>query len=172
MHLNEILTARLKLTLVETTDAEKIHVLRTDPYVARFIIRDLNTTVSDIRQFISERLLDRNNILFYKIETIPDFDLAGTIVIKNIDRRLQYAEIGYELFGQFEGQGLMSAALEKIIALAAENIGIKTFEAFTHRDNSKSRKMLERLQFTQTDKTDDKNPNNVIYRLIYNGQTD
>jgi [ribosomal protein S5]-alanine N-acetyltransferase len=161
----EILTPTIRLKIVAKTDAEQIHVLRTDADVAQFIIRDRNVTVSDIEHFITDRLSDYQNILFYKIETLPSLELAGTIVLKNIDTERKYAEIGYELFTKFQGRGIMSAALDKLTDLAFSTMGLKTLEAFTHRDNLKSRKLLEKFNFKLTDKTDNKNPNNVIYSL-------
>jgi len=40
-------------------------------------------------------------------------------------------------------------------------------EAFINKDNLKSRKLLERLEFKKTKKKDSKYPNNIIYRLKY-----
>jgi [ribosomal protein S5]-alanine N-acetyltransferase len=163
--IKEIITPRIKLKIVEKTDSEKIHLLRTNPIVAKFITRNLNVSVTDIEHFIEDKLSDLDKVLFYKIETIPDLELVGAIVLKNIDRERKYAEVGYELFPRFEGQGLMTMALEKIVETAFEHLDLKELEAFTHRDNLKSRKLLEKLRFIKTDKVDGKYAYNVIYNL-------
>lgn len=161
----EIVTATIRLEIVGKSDAKNIHVLRTDASVAQFIIRDRNVSVQDIEHFITERLSDLENILFYKIESIPELELIGTIVLKNIDRERKYAEVGYELFPKFQGMGFMSVALQEIIDMAFGNMGLDELEAFTHRNNLKSRKLLEKFKFRETDKTDANNLNNVIYNL-------
>lgn len=163
--IKEIIATRIKLKIVEKTDSEKIHLLRTNPFVAKFITRDLNLSVKDIEHLIEERLSDIENILFYKIEIIPDLELAGTIVLKNIDRERKYAEVGYELFPKFEGQGLMTIALGEIVDMAFEHLGLKELEAFTHYENLKSQRLLEKLKFKKVDKFDEKYPYNVIYSL-------
>ena len=159
----------IKLTIVEKADAENIHRLRTDADVARFIVRDLDVTIPDIERFIVERLSDRQNILFYKIEVLPDCELAGTIVLKNFGLHPKYAEIGYELFPKFHGRGIMKTALSEIVGLAFGKLGLEQLESFTHRDNVRSRKLLERFGFAITQKTDKNNPDNVIYQLTKNG---
>lgn len=161
----EIITPRIRLKIVEKTDSEKIHLLRTDPDVARFITRNLNVSITDIEHFIEERLSGLDHILFYKIETFPNLELAGTIVIKNIDRERKYAEVGYELFPRFEGHGWMTAALGKIIEMAFGDLGLQELEACTNRSNLKSRKLLENFKFRETDKIDEKNASNIIYSL-------
>ena len=165
--IKELITTKVKLKLVEKSDAEKIHLLRTNQNVAKYINRDITLSIKDIELFIEERLQDYDNILFYKIEIIPSLELVGTIVLKNFDREKAYAEIGYELFPQFQGQGLMTIASKIIIDMAFEVLGLKELEAFTNKDNLKSRKLLERLEFKKTKKKDSKYPNNIIYRLKY-----
>ena len=163
--INEIFATGIKLKIVDRTDSEKIHLLRTNPSVAKFITRNLDLSVADIENLIEERLSDLENILFYKIETLPDLELAGTIVLKNIDQKHKCAEVGYELFPKFEGQGLMKTTLSKIIAIAFEKLELNELEAFTHYDNLKSRKLLEKLGFKSTDKVDADYPHNMIYKL-------
>src|SRR5688572_11599086 len=104
----EIITSKIKLKIVEKTDAENLHLLRTDADVAKFIVRDLSVSVADIEHFIEERLLDFDKVLFYKIEAFPNLELAGAICLKNIDHKNKYAEVGYELFPKFQRQGLMT----------------------------------------------------------------
>src|SRR5690606_29050827 len=74
--INEIFATGIKLKIVDRTDSEKIHLLRTNPSVAKFITRNLDLSVADIENLIEERLSDLENILFYKIETLPDLELA------------------------------------------------------------------------------------------------
>jgi len=162
----EILAIPIKLKIIEKADAANLHQLRTDPALTRFIARDVNQSISDIEKFIAAVTSDDEKTLFYKIEMISNQELAGTISLKNIDREKKYAEVGYELFTQFQGRGLMSIALDKMIELVFTEAGLEELEAYTHRDNLQSRKLLEKFAFNEViGKVDGKNLNNVIYSL-------
>jgi [ribosomal protein S5]-alanine N-acetyltransferase len=163
--IKEVHSDKIRLKIVEKSDAEKIHLLRTNSDVAKFIHRDLTLTVIDIERFIEVRLQDFEIIWFYKIETIPDLELVGTIVLKNFDNKNSTAEIGYELFPQFQGQGLMSKALKIIIDMAFEELGLLELFVYTNKENLKSRRLVEKFDFKLTDKTDPNFANNVIYSL-------
>jgi ribosomal-protein-alanine N-acetyltransferase len=165
--IKEIFSSKVRLQLVEKSDAEQIHLLRTDPRVAKYIVRDLSLSVKDIEDFIEDRLQDTDSILFYKIEIMPTLELAGTIVLKNFDLENGCAELGYELFPHFQGQGIMTHSTKLIMDMAFEELGLKELDAITNRDNLQSRRFLERLGFNETVKKDSKFPNNVIYNLNY-----
>jgi [ribosomal protein S5]-alanine N-acetyltransferase len=60
----------------------------------------------------------------------------------------------------------MTIALDKIIDLAFVKLGLEVLEAFTHRENIKSRKLLERFKFEEViGKIDSRNRDNMIYTL-------
>jgi ribosomal-protein-alanine N-acetyltransferase len=161
----EIEAAPIRLKIIGQDDRENLHVLRTDAEVAEFILRDTNQSFSDIERFIDAITSNLDEVLFYKIEMISTLELAGAICLKNISHKKKYAEIGYELFPRFQRQGLMTIALNAIIDMAFKDLGLIELEAFTHRENRKSRNLLEKFKFSVTDKVDAKNSNNVIYNL-------
>jgi len=166
MDKTEISTDKIKLKLVNKTDAANIHFLRTNAEVAGFINRDINKTVSEIEEFIEKVTADSNKMLFFKIETKNDNKFVGTICLKNIDLQNKYAEVGYELLPNFQGKGWMSEALRSLIDFAFTNLSIETIEAFTNYQNVRSRKLLESFNFKLIDKIDINNLNNVVYQLI------
>ncbi len=140
--------------------------LRTNPEVTQFIHRDVNQSISDIEEFI-ERITSDPEKLFYKIELVETGELVGAIALKNINKKKQYAEIGYELFPHFQRKGIMSTAMTKMITMAFHDLGITELEAYTHRENTNSRKLLEKFKFELVEgKVDAGNLNNVVYRLM------
>ena len=64
--MKEIVTPEIRLKVVEKKDCENLHLLRTNPNVAKFIIRDLNVSVLDIEHFI-ERLRIWKILYFTKL---------------------------------------------------------------------------------------------------------
>lgn len=162
----DILTDKVKLTPPEHSDAEALFRLRAHPAVNKYIHRPLPTNIDDVEHFIEQRLQDANNSFYFIIRTLPGLALAGAICLWNIDKATRYAEVGYELLPEFQGKGLMTSALQAMINFAFTELKIETIEAFTHRENLASRKLLETFSFKEMlGKTDPDNPNNVIYCL-------
>ena len=81
------------------------------------------------------------------------------------------AELGFELFPQFQGKGLMQEALIKIMKYGFENLNLKKLEAYTNQENTSSIKLLERNKFIQEKVFEEKHSitgesfNTVIYSL-------
>lgn len=158
-----ISTEKLLLKPVELSDLQNMHNLRTNPQVAKYIKRDLNKSPEEIRQFIE---MVRKNKYYFIIKTIDQNEFAGTITLWNINWNKKYAELGYELLPQFQGKGLMSEAVKALLKYAFNEMGIETIEAYTHRENVASKKLLERRGFKLVaDKIDSDNLDNIIYGI-------
>ena len=60
----------------------------------------------------------------------------------------------------------MSEALKKIIEFGFKEIELNTIEAYTHKDNDDSTKLLQKYNFTQdAERIDKENSDNIIFRL-------
>ncbi|MND92966.1 putative ribosomal N-acetyltransferase YdaF [compost metagenome] len=159
----KISTDKLVLKPVELSDLQNMYNLRTNPQVAKYIARDINKNLEDIRQFIE--LVKKNNF-YFTINTIVPSEFIGTITLWNIDRNTNYAEIGYELLPQFQGEGLMSEAVKTILDYAFNKAGFEYIEAYTHRENIASKKLLERVGFKlAVGKIDEDNSDIIIYGI-------
>ncbi|MEX1188161.1 MAG: GNAT family N-acetyltransferase [Bacteroidia bacterium] len=160
----EISTDNIKLQIVEKSDSKKIFELRTNPEVAKFINRDLKKNLSEIETFIENINSDFNSAMFFKINLLEENEIAGTICLWRINRENKYAEVGFELFPEYQKKGIMSSALKAILNFANKEFGIEYLEACTHKENLNSQKLLEKFGFEKINgKTDDKNPNNLIF---------
>lgn len=160
---NVILTDKLKLKIVEKSDAKNIHALRTNPEVSKFIKRDLNKSLLEIENFIEEK---NKTDYFFKINPKENNEFAGTIAIWNINREKKYAELGYELLPNYQNKGIMTNAIKEILNFAFNELNFETIEAFTDKENLSSRKLLEKIGFKLVkNKVDEKNLNNVIYQI-------
>lgn len=163
-----ISTEKLLLKPVELSDLQNLHNLRTNPQVAKYIGRDINKSPEETRQFIE---MVKKNKFYFTIKTIDQNEFVGTITLWNIDRSKKYAELGYELLPQFQGKGLMSEAVEALLKYAFDEMGIEAIEAYTHRENVASKKLLERRGFKLVaDKIDADNLDNIIYGINKNEQ--
>lgn len=152
---------KIILSAVEKNDAKHLLELRTSPEVNKFLRRDTNKNLPEIESFINE--LRAGDSHFFTIKT-PDSAFAGTICLWNINLEDKYAEVGYELLPHFQGRGIMSAAMKAVLSFAFEELQFDCIGAYTHRENLRSRKLLEKFDFTLNEnKTDPEDPDNVIY---------
>jgi ribosomal-protein-alanine N-acetyltransferase len=156
-------TEKLILGPVELSDLQNMYEIRTNSQVAKYINRDINKSLEDIRQFIETV---RKNDFYFTIKTKECNKFIGTITLWNIDWSKKYAEIGYELLPRFQGKGLMSEAVKGILDYAFNEAGFQHIEAYTHHENIASRKLLEGIGFKLiTDKVDSDNLDNLIYGI-------
>jgi ribosomal-protein-alanine N-acetyltransferase len=59
----------------------------------------------------------------------------------------------------------MNEALKKIIEFTFQTLGLGTIDAFTHKDNQNSTKLLQKFYFQGTAITDEANSNLILFRL-------
>jgi ribosomal-protein-alanine N-acetyltransferase len=91
--------------------------------------------------------------------------LVGTICLFSFSDENARCEIGYELLTNFQGQGIMKEAVEKVIDYAFNTIKVKKIEACLHRDNQRSINLLEKFSFRSFNEPDKTNPELICYHL-------
>ncbi len=158
-------TERLTLRELLITDAQEIFVLRSDSEINKYLDRQLSNSIDDARSFINK--IKENNSLYWAI-TLSDSDkLIGTICLYGFSDENDKCEIGYELLTNFQKQGIMKEAVEKVIDYAFTTIKVRKIEAFLHKDNQSSINLLEKLSFRNANEPDDTNPDLICYYLTY-----
>lgn len=76
--------------------------------------------------------------------------VIGRATLSGITRgAFQSASLGYWIDSQYAGQGLMSAAVEAVLTMARNNLGLHRVEAATLIHNVASQRVLERTGFEQ-----------------------
>ncbi|MBS1524064.1 MAG: GNAT family N-acetyltransferase [Bacteroidetes bacterium] len=145
-------TERLFLRDLQPDDAEEIYRLRKDEKVNELIGRQSAVTIDDAREFIGKILLLAENyeVVMWAITLIGSNKLAGTILYWHIERLKDKAEVGYELLPEYQGKGIMTEALEKVIEFGFKELRFKTITANPNGKNLKSIQVLERHGFVKT----------------------
>ena len=156
-------TERLTLRQLLESDVEEIFLLRSDTTINKFLDRKPSETLEDALNFI--RNIKKNEFLYWAITQTHNGKLIGTICLFDFSDELNKCEIGYELLTDYQGQGIMSEATQKIIEFAVHTLGIKTIDACTHKDNQSSTKLLQKFNFVKTEIIDETNPNLIVFRL-------
>ena len=156
-------TERLTLRQLVINDEQEIFTLRSDSEINKYLDRQISNTIDDARNFINK--ITENDSLYWAITLSDKNILVGTICLFGFSDENYKCEIGYELLTNFQGQGIMKEAVEKVIDYAFNTIKVKKIEAFMHRDNLSSIKLLEKFSFRNSNEPDNTNPDLICYHL-------
>lgn len=161
-------TERLTLRQLATTDEQEIFTLRSDREINKYLNRQVSNTIDDARNFINKVVenSNKNEALYWAI-TLSNKNnrLIGTICLFSFSDDHNTCEIGYELLPNFQRQGIMQEAVEKVIGYAFNTINVQKIEAFVHRDNLDSVRLLNKFSFKQSPETDKATPELIGYYL-------
>lgn len=70
----------------------------------------------------------------------------------NFSKDNKKAEVGYDLNPLFQRKGIMSEALKSILGFGFNNLNLDKIDAFTHKKNESSKKLLEKNGFILLEK--------------------
>lgn len=167
----EIKTKRLILRKIEDLDADIILFLRSDESVTKYIERAENRktkNMADASKFIKEinEAFEQHQSISWGISLINNSTIIGTICLWNFSENNKIAEIGYDLNPEFQHMGIMSEALQSIIDFGFKSLKLDAIEAFTHKDNENSKKLLVNNGFIfKEERKDDENDANIIFEI-------
>ena len=163
-----MMTQRLLLRQLKKSDDFMLFALRTDETVNRYIVRRRHSDITDTQKFIKmiNGGFHKRNWLYWAICLQDRPELIGTICLWNFSDDQSTAEIGYELHPDYHGMGYMDEAVKQVIRYSFDILGFKKLEAFTHRENIRSTKLLEKNRFVlDAGRQDAENPGNFIFCL-------
>ena len=162
-----LITERLTLRQLVISDEQEIFTLRSDSEINKYLDRQVSNTIEDARNFINKvnENINKNDSLYWAITLSDGNILVGTICLFGFSDENGECEIGYELLTNFQGQGIMKEAAEKVIDYALNTIKVQKIEAFLHRDNKSSIKLLEKFAFRNSNEPDETNPDLICYQL-------
>ena len=160
-------TERLTLRQLVINDEQEISILRSDSEINKYLDRQVSNTIDDARNFINKinESINKNDSIYWAITLNDRNILVGTICLFGFSDENDKCEIGYELLTNFQGQGIMKEASEKVIDYAFNTIKVQKIEAFLHRDNQRSINLLEKLLFRNSNESDKTNPELICYHL-------
>lgn len=160
-------TNRLKLRALSMDDAETIFALRSDPEINKYLNREISTSVEDARNFIRKisEGVATDTFIYWAITLTENNEFVGTIGLFSFSDTNQQCEIGYELLPRYQRQGIMKEAAIAVIGYAFQTLGIQKIEAFTHKDNNSSTKLLEAIHFKRAITPPEENPNLIVFTL-------
>lgn len=158
-------TERLVLRRLHDTDAQAIFALRSDNQVNQYLDRQPSQTLEEAMSFIQKVL--SNESYYWAITKADSGTLMGTVCLFDFSETPEKCEIGYELLPLYQGQGIMQEACKSVLAFASQTLGMRTIEAFTHKNNEGSCKLLEKFKFQKTGTLNPFNGHLIGYSLSF-----
>jgi len=171
-----LITERLILRNIEKTDVVLIHKLHSDPIVNAFVGRDNSSSLKKAEEYIikMQNLIAKNECIYWVITEKGNNNLIGSVCLWNFDIENEIVEIGYEMLSEFQGKGIMTEAIKKIIEYAFQKIKAKIITAFPSSDNINSVSILKKLNFELENKkynNTHQNIKNLVTYTLRNSQT-
>jgi len=166
-------TERLSLRKLSPDDANEIFYLRSDEHINKYLDRPKAISIEDANNFINKtnHAIENNECIDWAITFKDNSRLIGSICLWNFSIEENKAEVGYELLLDFQGRGIAQEALATVINFGFEVMKLKTIEAYTHKENLASTKLLEKFGFVRNPHEESKidfsveNPNTIVYSL-------
>jgi len=148
MQLPILTTERLILRSLTLEDAPEILRIRSDDRVNKFLDRPKATSIEDALAFI-RKILAAKESFYWGISQKDNNTLIGSVCLWNIAIEKKSAEIGYELYPDFQGKGIMQEAITAVIRYGFESAGFNVITALSSADNDKSIRLLEQNNFVK-----------------------
>ena len=161
-------STRLQFRSLNENDWELISFLRSDAQVNAYVDRPTAETKEKALAFIHKITegCSQGQFYYWAICKAESQEMIGTICLWNFSVDQSIAEIGYELHPKHQGKGYMSEALETVISFGFESLELQTIEAYTHKNNLGSSRLLKKHQFdVLANKKDPYQPDNIVYAL-------
>ena len=148
-----ILTDRLLLRKLHSSDVSDILFLRSDPRVLAYMDTSPMDTIDDAREWQAKTQLkaDNNDLVEWGISLRSDSSekLIGMIAFWRILKDDFRAEIGYRLHPDYFRQGIMSEAMEAVLNYGFTTMNLHSVEANINPSNEASKKLLEEFNFVK-----------------------
>lgn len=165
----------LLLRMLKTSeDKELFHLIDNNRlFLQRWLswVHEMKTT-KDCKQFITNAFEDYANRKSLTVGIFYKNELVGITGLNSIDFKNKIGTLGYWLGEEFQGKGIMTSAVQAIIAHGFQNLQLNRLQLFVAVENTPSRRIPERLRFSQEgivrehEWINEKPVDQVIYSLL------
>lgn len=133
-------TPRLRLRKLNMRDAQDIFNYSQDPQVARYVLWEAQTSLSEARGYIRYMLRKyrMGEPASWGIEWKETGRIIGTIGFMWIQRDNAAAEVGYSLSRAYWNRGIMTEALAEILRYGFRSLNLNRIEAQHETENPAS----------------------------------
>lgn len=114
------------------------------------ITLEQNLSETDSKSYIAKQnKASKNKLEFtFAIKDKESSEVAGLIILKNIDYQLKQAEFAYCIGEKFSGKGWITQSMKATCKFSNEKLGLKNLQIIIHKTNIRSINVAERCGFT------------------------
>ena len=143
-HLPTLETERLILRPLRMQDAQDLYAYASDPAVSRHVLWDTHKSLSESRGFLRSAIRQYRRGLpgSFAIELKASGRMIGTIGFMWVNVDSKSAEVGYSLNREYWNQGIMTEALNAVIAFGFDELHLNRIEAQHETDNPASGQVM------------------------------
>lgn len=138
---------KIRLRELRLSDAEALLAYYNNPMVYRYLDwygpTDYKMAEDVLNHWING--YEKGYILRFAIADKESDQIIGTIFLTDVSEIK--AEIGYELDERYWRKGIMTEAMNEVIRLAFNKLGITRLQAIACEENEASQKILEKMGF-------------------------
>jgi RimJ/RimL family protein N-acetyltransferase len=138
-------TQRLTLVPMVPSDAPALFAILSDAEAMRFWPRPAVTRLAVVEEMVREQIGAGDLCRYWTVWR--DSDPIGSCDLSFIHQTAGYAETGFLFRRDHWGRGYAGEALAAVIAHGFDTLGLELLIASTHAQNSRARRVLERLGF-------------------------
>ena len=144
-------TERLVLRKIKHSDVNEVFFLRSDKEVLKHLSTPPVQTNEEAEMWINKviNLEKKNESINWALTLKNDDTLIGSICLWNLDNATDKGEVGYSMHPRHHGKGLMNEAMIAILDYGFNTMKLSIVEAITNENNTPSRNLLERNNFTR-----------------------
>ena len=165
----DLVSDRITLRLIRSSDVDIIFALRSNAEVQKYIDRDPYTRIEEAEVQVKKvlGLMKSKKSVVWIICMNDSNRKMGSICLWNFSADRNTAEVGYDMLPENQGKGYMSEALKLVLKYGKTILNLIQIEAFTSRYNLASMALLENNDFLwEMERTDKDNQDNRIYVKI------
>lgn len=146
-----LFTERLQLRAVIAADAKEIFFLRSDKQVLRYLDKQPAKSVEEAVEFIEriQKDLQNGDGILWGIALKDNPAIIGSIGFWRMEKEHYRAEIGYGMYPNFQGKGIMTEAMIPVLKFGFEKMKLHSVAANVNPGNAASIKLLKKNKFVQ-----------------------
>jgi RimJ/RimL family protein N-acetyltransferase len=158
---SELRTSRLVLRRWSDADREPFAILNSDPRVMEFLPGALSRAESDARADRIEKHFQENGFGLWAVEIPGVAPFAGFIGLSIPGFEASFTpcvEIGWRLAADHWGRGYATEGARRCLEFGFDNLHLAQIVSYTVVGNVRSRRVMERLGMTHSEKDDFDHP--------------
>ncbi len=141
----KLVTKRLCLRLWKKSDASKLVEMFDDKSISKFIYQvPYPYKKKDALEFLNDYAKKKEHKAF-AIFRKKDNALVGAIALKDINKKLKSAAIGYSSHRKYRNKGYMTEAAKRILDYGFKKLKLNRIEIRCAKDNQASKKVINKL---------------------------